>query len=324
MIENVALAVATTDNCRYCLMCRHVCPVGHVTRLETLTPHGWGLLIASQRRGLITWNASSVDKLYSCADCGTCRAHCVTDQPLPDAIAAARAEVAALGLAPAARLPAQRGAAAHGAIPTSQAEPQPVQRARARSRSSSATRRRYLWPDGAGGGARRCCKPSGVDPVLIGAGRNNGYLASSLGFPDTARSLAQATLDDLRASRRQHAAGADPGRLLRLPPALRRAAGPELGRQDVELQGGDGLCWPSGWRPASCSLPPAAERCTALRLRRPGAHGARRRAAATAPRQLAGCGHAGAGRRAVLAAGAHPSGRQHVAASSPTRRWPST
>ena len=28
-IENV---IATTDNCRYCLMCRHVCPLGHVTR----------------------------------------------------------------------------------------------------------------------------------------------------------------------------------------------------------------------------------------------------------------------------------------------------
>ena len=48
-------AVSTTDNCRYCLMCRHVCPVGHVTRLETLTPHGWGLLISSVHRGLLTW-----------------------------------------------------------------------------------------------------------------------------------------------------------------------------------------------------------------------------------------------------------------------------
>jgi ferredoxin len=23
---------AATDNCRYCLMCRHVCPVGHVVK----------------------------------------------------------------------------------------------------------------------------------------------------------------------------------------------------------------------------------------------------------------------------------------------------
>jgi len=36
--------------------------------------------------------------------------------------------------------------------------------------------------------------------VLIGKGRNNGYLASSLGLPDRAQALAQATLDDLAAS----------------------------------------------------------------------------------------------------------------------------
>ena len=41
---------------------------------------------------------------------------------------------------------------------------------------------------------------TGVTPVLIGAGRNNGYLATSLGFPAMGKSLAQAVLDDLRAS----------------------------------------------------------------------------------------------------------------------------
>src|SRR6188474_3518572 len=81
-------------------MCRHVCPVGYVTRLETLTPHGWGLTIASVKRGLLTWNDETVDVLYSCADCGLCRANCVTDQPLPDAIAAARAEIVRRGVAP--------------------------------------------------------------------------------------------------------------------------------------------------------------------------------------------------------------------------------
>jgi Fe-S oxidoreductase len=40
----------------------------------------------------------------------------------------------------------------------------------------------------------------GVDPVLIGVGRNNGYMASSLGLPETAKSLAHATLDELKAS----------------------------------------------------------------------------------------------------------------------------
>ncbi len=53
----------TTENCRYCLMCRHVCPVGHVTRLETLTPHGWGLTIESVKRNLLEWNDETIDLL---------------------------------------------------------------------------------------------------------------------------------------------------------------------------------------------------------------------------------------------------------------------
>jgi Fe-S oxidoreductase len=48
--------------------------------------------------------------------------------------------------------------------------------------------------------ARTLIQATGVKPVEIGVGRNNGYLASSLGFPEIARTLAQATLDELRAS----------------------------------------------------------------------------------------------------------------------------
>jgi Fe-S oxidoreductase len=40
----------------------------------------------------------------------------------------------------------------------------------------------------------------GVEPVLIGVGRNNGYLASSLGFPQLSFDLAMATLSELEAS----------------------------------------------------------------------------------------------------------------------------
>ena len=34
-IEN---PIAVTENCRYCLMCRHVAPVGHVMADEAVTP----------------------------------------------------------------------------------------------------------------------------------------------------------------------------------------------------------------------------------------------------------------------------------------------
>lgn len=190
-------ALPTTDYCRYCLMCRHVCPVGHVTRLETLTPHGWGLTIASVQRGLLDWNAETVDVLYSCADCGLCRANCITDQPLPDAIAAARAEVTAGQLAPTIVYEI-------GEMLKTYENPY-VKQGPMRAPGTGAVAlfigddAQYRWPDGTDA-ARALIQKTGVQPVEIGVGRNNGYLASSLGFPDTARALVQTTVDELRAS----------------------------------------------------------------------------------------------------------------------------
>lgn len=190
-------AVLTTDNCRYCLMCRHVCPVGHVTRLETLTPHGWGLLISSKQRGLIDWSDSAVDKLYTCADCGTCQSHCVTDQPLPAAIALARAEVAELGLAPVNLYPLNEAISRWG-NPYAETEPNAVAGI-GEVALFVGDESRYLWP-AALQAALTLLRAVGIDPALIGAGRNSGYLPSSLGFPDAARRLAAANLADLQAS----------------------------------------------------------------------------------------------------------------------------
>ena len=75
-----------TELCRYCLMCRHTCPITHVTHTEATSPHGWGILVASVERGITKWNEENVNVLYQCSDCGMCQAHCVTDQPLPLAI----------------------------------------------------------------------------------------------------------------------------------------------------------------------------------------------------------------------------------------------
>ncbi len=89
--------IATTENCRYCLMCRHVAPVGHVTHEEAVTPHGIALIVASQRRGLIDWNDDTVGIVYAEPDGGNCRAHCVTDQPLPAATSSLIAPSTAAG-----------------------------------------------------------------------------------------------------------------------------------------------------------------------------------------------------------------------------------
>ena len=193
-MENILL---TADNCRYCLMCRHVCPVGHTTGLETLTPHGWGLLIASERRGLIEWNEDSVYKLYSCADCGTCRAHCVTDQPLPHAIALARAQVVERNLAPPIVDELDQKFGEWG-NPYRTEAPKAVE-GQGDVALFVGDEAAYLRPDVLDA-ALTLLNAIGIEPVLIGVGRNSGYMASSLGLPDTAGKLAQANLADLASS----------------------------------------------------------------------------------------------------------------------------
>jgi len=185
------------ENCRYCLMCRHVCPVGHVTRKETLTPHGWALTIASVERGLLAWNPETIGVLYSCADCGTCRAFCVTDRALPDAIAENRAAVAAQGLALQSVYEVHRALQEWG----NPYEKQASQAAAGRGEVALfvGDDAKYAWPS-ALEAALQLLAAIGVNPVLIGAGRSNGYLASSLGFPETAKTLMQSTLDELKAS----------------------------------------------------------------------------------------------------------------------------
>jgi Fe-S oxidoreductase len=185
------------ENCRYCLMCRHVCPVGHITRKETLTPHGWGLTIASVERGLISWNPETVEVLYSCADCGTCRTHCVTDQALPNAIAATRATVAAQGFAPAV------AGDVHDAL-EKWGNPYQAEIPRAAGGKGDVALfvgddAHFLWP-AALEAALKLLAAAGVKPVLVGIGRSNGYLAASLGYPETARKQVQETLAELKTS----------------------------------------------------------------------------------------------------------------------------
>lgn len=190
-------AILTTENCRYCLMCRHVAPVERVTHLETLSPHGLALLVASVRRGLMVWNADTVDAIYSAADGGNSRAACVTDQPLPEAIAAVRAEIVARRLAPAVVYELDAAFQQWG-NPYQRQAPRPAG-GRAETALFVGDEYAYLWP-GALQAARELLKAAGLEPALIGAGRNNGYLASSLGLTERARELAAANLEELKAS----------------------------------------------------------------------------------------------------------------------------
>jgi Fe-S oxidoreductase len=68
----------------------------------------------------------------------------------------------------------------------------------------------YLWPK-ALKAALEILHSVGIEPVLIGVGRSNGYLASSLGLPETAEQLARATLAELEASRARRMLVLSPG-----------------------------------------------------------------------------------------------------------------
>lgn len=194
MLENV---IETTEYCRHCLMCRHMAPVGNITHRETLTPHGLGQLVASERRGMIEWNEDTVDALFADADAGNCRAHCVTDQPLPEALAAVRAKLVDRDLAPEIVYDIKKKFQ-QWENPYDEQSPEPVE-GTGKVALFVGDEARYLSPD-ALDAALELLQKAGIDPVLVGGGRNNGFIASSLGLSDVAENLAQANLADLEAS----------------------------------------------------------------------------------------------------------------------------
>ena len=223
--------IDTTEGCRFCLMCRHVCPVTRVTFNEATSPHGWALEIASVRRGLLEWNAETTNLLYQCADCGLCNAFCVTDQPLPQAIVAARAEVVAGGHAPAsvAAVDAalRQWGNPYGPHPLA---PSPIAKGEGEQISAASIAKgegneSLPSPAAAGEGpgvraatllfvgttawngerasldaARALLDHVGMGHGLLAAGRDSGYLAYTLGLHATARDLALATVTEVQQS----------------------------------------------------------------------------------------------------------------------------
>lgn len=188
--------VLTTERCRYCLMCRHVCPVTHVTRNEATSPHGWALLIASVRRGVTAWNEETVNTLYQCSDCGLCQAHCVTDQPLPVAINASRADVVDLQLAPPAVYIVRERLRQWG-NPYVDRPPEPVTAQGEAALIVGAVGHHFQRQTVEA--ALKLLKAAGVEAVPVALGRESPYLANTLGLPEEARQLGRATLDEIAA-----------------------------------------------------------------------------------------------------------------------------
>lgn len=191
MLQN---AISTLENCRFCLMCRHVAPVGLVTNQEALTPRGLGLLVTSQRRGLVDWNAETVGIAFSEVDGGNSRAHCATDQPFEEAMAAVRAELVNEGLAPTAVTQLHHHLQQYH-TPFASEPPRPVV-GEGEVALFAGDEAAYLWPETISA-ILRLLSVVGIEPVLVGNGRNNGLFAHSAGFPELAAQLWQTTFDEL-------------------------------------------------------------------------------------------------------------------------------
>lgn len=65
------------DNCRFCWMCRHVCPVGNATGQERNTARARALAVSLTERGAEKLE-EIVDNVYECMLCGACTNNCVT------------------------------------------------------------------------------------------------------------------------------------------------------------------------------------------------------------------------------------------------------
>jgi Fe-S oxidoreductase len=187
----------TLESCRFCLMCRHIDPVSHVTFNEALTPHGIALTATSQKRGLVQWNEESVNVLYSDVDGGNARAHCVTSKPFSEGVAAVKADIATKGLAPRGVYEVHKRLLEYYS-PYGQARLEPNKQ-KGDVALFMGDEAHYLWPT-AIDAALKLLKALGLKPVVVGRGHSNGFFASSLGFPELAEAQAKAVVDEIQGS----------------------------------------------------------------------------------------------------------------------------
>ena len=85
--------------CRFCWMCRHLCPVGLKTGREVNTPRAKGLLISLDQRGH-KMDRDTAQIMYECTLCGSCTNDCATGYEPPIYIREARSQAIAEDMAP--------------------------------------------------------------------------------------------------------------------------------------------------------------------------------------------------------------------------------
>jgi len=89
----------TIDACRFCWMCRHICPIGNVTGQERNNARGRALSLSMICRGM-EYSRDMVENVYECALCGACTKDCVTGFDPVEFTKSARLEAVLEGLTP--------------------------------------------------------------------------------------------------------------------------------------------------------------------------------------------------------------------------------
>lgn len=93
-------AMRHAEKCRYCFMCRHLCPVQLQTGKEINTPRAKGLVLSMVNKGAETFDADMANAMYECLLCDACVNDCATGYQPPVYIREARTEAVVNGLAP--------------------------------------------------------------------------------------------------------------------------------------------------------------------------------------------------------------------------------
>ncbi len=66
------------DSCRFCWMCRHICPIGNVTGQERNTARARALSLSLVARDAADFSDDIIDNVYQCALCRDCTNDCAT------------------------------------------------------------------------------------------------------------------------------------------------------------------------------------------------------------------------------------------------------
>jgi len=98
MVSQKALQHA--EKCRFCWMCRHLCPVQHQTGKELNTPRAKGLLLSMVSKQSAEFDRDMAQAMYECTLCDACVNDCCTGYQPPLFIREARTEAVVNDLAP--------------------------------------------------------------------------------------------------------------------------------------------------------------------------------------------------------------------------------